>query len=69
MKTFDTKLGRFYLGECLETMASFPDGVFDMVLCDLPYGTTAVACENLDRRWVCIEREEEYFNKAVARLK
>lgn len=37
---YDTKLGRFYLGECLETMASFPDGIFDMVLCDLPYGTT-----------------------------
>lgn len=32
--------GRFYLGECLETMASFPDGIFDMVMCDLPYGTT-----------------------------
>jgi site-specific DNA-methyltransferase (adenine-specific) len=41
MHFYDTKLGRFYLGECLETMASFPDGIFDMILCDLPYGTTA----------------------------
>ena len=31
-------------------------------------GTTAVACENLKRRWVCVEKETEYFDKAVARL-
>lgn len=29
------------LGECLERMAEIPDGSVDMVLCDLPYGTTA----------------------------
>ena len=28
-------------GDCLELMASIPDGSVDMVLCDLPYGTTA----------------------------
>lgn len=28
-------------GECLEKMASLPDNSVDMVLCDLPYGTTA----------------------------
>lgn len=27
-------------GDCLELMASIPDGSVDMVLCDLPYGTT-----------------------------
>ena len=27
-------------GDCLEMMASIPDGSVDMVLCDLPYGTT-----------------------------
>ncbi len=31
-------------------------------------GTTAVACKNLNRRWVCIEKDEGYYNKAVARL-
>lgn len=32
-------------------------------------GTTAVAAENLNRRWICIEKEEEYYNKAVERLR
>lgn len=30
-----------YLGDCLELMQSIPDGSVDMILCDLPYGTTA----------------------------
>ena len=28
-------------GECLEEMKRIPDGSVDMILCDLPYGTTA----------------------------
>lgn len=28
-------------GDCLEVMRTLPDGCVDMVLCDLPYGTTA----------------------------
>lgn len=32
--------GEFWLGDCLELMARIPDGSVDMVLCDLPYGTT-----------------------------
>ena len=28
-------------GDCLEKMKDIPDGSVDMVLCDLPYGTTA----------------------------
>lgn len=28
-------------GDCLELMRTIPDGSVDMVLCDLPYGTTA----------------------------
>jgi len=30
-----------YLGDCLDLMKDIPDGSIDMVLCDLPYGTTA----------------------------
>ena len=30
-----------YNGDCLELMKSIPDGSIDMILCDLPYGTTA----------------------------
>jgi len=29
-----------YLGDCLELMPQMESGMFDMVLCDLPYGTT-----------------------------
>jgi DNA modification methylase len=35
------------LGDCLERMAEIPDGSVDMVLCDLPYGTTAC-------KWDCV---------------
>lgn len=28
-------------GDCLELMENIPDGSVDMILCDLPYGTTA----------------------------
>ena len=41
-------------GDCLEILAQFPDCSVDMVLCDLPYGTTQNAwdsCIDLDRLW------------------
>jgi site-specific DNA-methyltransferase (adenine-specific) len=28
-------------GDCIEVMQAIPDGAADMILCDLPYGTTA----------------------------
>jgi DNA modification methylase len=31
-------------------------------------GTTAVAYENTGRRWICIERDEEYAQVAIARI-
>jgi site-specific DNA-methyltransferase (adenine-specific) len=31
-------------------------------------GTTAIAAENLNRRWICIEKDEEYYNKAISRI-
>ena len=30
-----------YKGDCLELMENIPDKSIDMILCDLPYGTTA----------------------------
>lgn len=32
---------KLMLGDCLELMRDIPDGSVDMILCDLPYGTTA----------------------------
>ena len=40
MKFQDFATGRFYNEDCFEAMKEIPDGVIDMVLCDLPYGTT-----------------------------
>lgn len=32
---------RMLLGDCMEILPTLPDGCVDLVLCDLPYGTTA----------------------------
>ncbi len=32
-------------------------------------GTTAVAAENAERRWICIERDEDYAAKAMERIR
>jgi len=38
---FETNNGILYCGDCLEVMKKFPKGVFDAVIADPPYGTTA----------------------------
>jgi len=35
------QLNKIYLGDCLEVMKEIADKSIDMILCDLPYGTTA----------------------------
>ena len=35
------------LGDCLEVMKTFPDKSFDMILCDLPYGTTSCSWDTV----------------------
>ena len=35
------ELNKIYNEDCLEGMKRIPDGSIDMILCDLPYGTTA----------------------------
>ena len=42
------------LGDCLELMKDIPNGSIDMILCDLPYGTTACKWDSiidLDLLW------------------
>jgi site-specific DNA-methyltransferase (adenine-specific) len=34
-------------GDCLELMRDIPDGSVDMILCDLPYGTTACKWDSI----------------------
>jgi site-specific DNA-methyltransferase (adenine-specific) len=47
------------LGDCLELMKDIPDGSVDMILADLPYGTTACKWDSilpLDKLWEQYER-------------
>lgn len=37
---FATKNGTLYMGDCFDVLPEIPDGSIDMILCDLPYGTT-----------------------------
>ena len=46
-------------GDCLELMATLPDASIDMVMCDLPYGTTACAWDSVipfDALWAQYRR-------------
>lgn len=44
---FDHPTGTLWMGDCLELLAHVPDGSVDMVLCDLPYGTTACSWDSI----------------------
>lgn len=47
-------------GDCLELMKNIPDKSIDMILCDLPYGTTACKWDTVipfDRLWNLYERK------------
>jgi site-specific DNA-methyltransferase (adenine-specific) len=49
-----TKNGILLQGDCLEWMSKIPDQSIDMILCDLPYGTTACKWDSIlpfDRLW------------------
>ena len=50
-----------YKGDCLEAMKSIPDKSIDMILCDLPYGTTACKWDTIipfDKLW-------EQYNRII----
>jgi site-specific DNA-methyltransferase (adenine-specific) len=52
-------LNRIYQRDCLEGMAIIPDKSIDMILCDLPYGTTACKWDTVipfDKLWEQYER-------------
>ena len=48
-----------YHGDCLEVMKDIPDKSVDMILCDLPYGTTACKWDSVipfELLWECYKR-------------
>ena len=53
------ELNKIYNEDCLEGMKRIPDGSVDMILCDLPYGTTACKWDAIipfETLWVQYER-------------
>lgn len=50
-----------YHGDCLEVMKSIQDKSIDMVLCDLPYGTTACKWDNV----IPFEPLWEQYNRVI----
>ena len=53
------ELNKIYNEDCLEGMKRIPDGSVDMILCDLPYGTTQNSWDSvidLDKLWLQYKR-------------
>jgi site-specific DNA-methyltransferase (adenine-specific) len=53
------ELNKIYFGHCLELMPNIADASIDMILCDLPYGTTACKWDMIipfDKLWEQYER-------------
>ena len=54
-------MNKVYLGDCLELMQDIQTGSIDMILCDLPYGTTACKWDVIipfDKLW-------EQYNRII----
>ena len=54
-----TGIQELLLGDCLEIMPTLPNGMFDAIICDLPYGTTQCKWDVIipfDKLWVEYER-------------
>jgi len=49
-----------YNGDCLELMANIQDHSVDLILCDLPYGTTACAWEICDKKFLVHRKVFDY---------
>ncbi len=59
MKNLRKYINQVIQGDCLEIMKDFPDNSIDMILCDLPYGTTQNKWDSiipLEKLWKQYER-------------
>ena len=52
---------KIYLGDCLQVMKDIPDNSIDMILCDLPYGTTACKWDTI----IPFEPLWEQYNRVI----
>ena len=55
------ELNSIYNEDCLEGMKRIPDGSVDMILCDLPYGTTACKWDTI----IPLEPLWEQYNRII----
>lgn len=58
-KTIRSHINQVIEGDCLDVMKDFPDQSIDMILCDLPYGTTQNYWDSiipLNQLWTHYER-------------
>jgi len=58
-KTYTFEKSKIIQGDCLEKMKLIPDASVDMILCDLPYGTTACKWDtkiDLNALWIEYKR-------------
>jgi DNA modification methylase len=58
-KSIDDYLNKIIQGDCLDVMQNIPDKSIDMILCDLPYGTTQNKWDSiidLNKLWFEYER-------------
>jgi DNA modification methylase len=52
--------------DCMDILKQLPDKCIDLVLTDPPYG---IGIDGLKRRFICIEKDPEYWAKSCERLK
>ena len=52
---------KLYNGDCLEVMKDLPSKSVDMILCDLPYGTTACKWDSV----ISFEPLWEQYNRII----
>lgn len=53
------------IGKILQNISKENDLVLD---CFSGSGTTAIACHRLKRRFICIEKDKDYYEASVKRL-
>jgi DNA modification methylase len=58
-----------YSSELVEKIINIYFPIWNLILDPFAWiFTTAVACENTNRKWICIEKEKEYFDIWINRL-
>ena len=65
IKILENKDYELLNGDCLELMKNIPDKSIDMILCDLPYGTTWAKWDNLIQFDLLWEQYSRIWNGAI----